>query len=274
MGITETIKQRKSCRTYNQLALKPEDKRELESFISENSLGLGDELINFRIIEDREKSKPMKIDYGMIRGYNTYILGTSRSTPASRVNYGFLMERIVLKATELNIATCWVGYFDSSFFSDVSVEPGYEIPSIVIAGYSDERRTYQDRLIRLSVSASDRYAWDRLFFDYRSGAPLTPESVREYGNSLEMVRLAPSSGNTQPWRVFFDGQASEFHFFRKSVSARYEARGLHDIDIGIALSHFGMVSLECGLTGFWLKHPEEKISQADDLKYIMTWRCE
>ncbi len=194
MSIAETIKQRKSCRTFNHLALKPEDKSGLEGYISENSIGLGGEMINFRIIEDRDKSKPMKIDYGMIRGYNTYILGTSISTPASRVNYGFLMEGIVLKATELNIATCWVGYFDSNYFSEVSVEAGYEIPSIVIAGYSDERQTYQDKLIRLSVSASGRHSWDKLFFDYRSRVPLTHESVREYGDSLEMVRLALHPG--------------------------------------------------------------------------------
>jgi hypothetical protein len=30
-----------------------------------------------------------------------------------------------------------------------------------------------------------------------------------------MVRLALSSGNTQPWRVFFDDTTNEFHFFKK-----------------------------------------------------------
>ena len=168
MGIIDIIKKRRSCRTFNQLTLEAGDRSVLESFISENCTGLHDEIINFRIIENHDAEKPMKIDYGMIKGYNTYILGTSGSNPESRINYGYLMERIVLKATGMNISTCWVGYFDIKYFSDISIESGYEIPSIVIAGYPDDRRSYQDKLIRLSVSASKRQGRDKLFFDYKT----------------------------------------------------------------------------------------------------------
>jgi hypothetical protein len=103
--------------------------------------------------------------------------------------------------------------------------------------------------------------------------PLTPEYVKKYSDSLEMVRLAPSSGNTQPWRVFFDDTTNEFHFFKKSISKRYELRGLHDIDIGIALCHFELTSLRNGLSGNWLKHAKENVDSIDDLQYIMTWKC-
>jgi nitroreductase len=103
--------------------------------------------------------------------------------------------------------------------------------------------------------------------------PLTPEYVKKYSDSLEMVRLAPSSGNTQPWRVFFDETKNEFHFFKKSISKRYELRGLHDIDMGIAISHFELMSLQNGLSGSWLKHSKENVGSIDDMHYIMTWKC-
>jgi hypothetical protein len=89
-----------------------------------------------------------------------------------------------------------------------------------------------------------------------------------------MVRLAPSSRNTQLWRVFFDNEANEFHFFKKIISKRYESRGLHDIDMGISLSHFELTSLQNGLSGSWLKQKKENVNLIDDLQYIMTWKCE
>jgi hypothetical protein len=273
MNIIETIKKRISTRTFNQVPLKPTDKRNLESFIIENSKGLENEVINFRIIEKSDSDKQMRLDYGMIKGHNTYILGTLLSTEASRVNYGYLMEKIVLKATEMNLSTCWVGYFDYNYFNEVHIEDGFEIPSIVIIGYSEDKQPFLDKFVRFTVSATKRYSWDKMFFNYRLKTPIIPDNVKKYSDSLEMVRLAPSSGNTQPWRVFIDDSMNEFHFFKKIVSKRYELRGLHDIDMGIAMSHFELISLQIGLSGSWLKHDKENVNSIDDLQYIMTWKC-
>jgi hypothetical protein len=256
------------------VALKPADKRDLESFIFDNSKGLENEVINFRIIEKNNTDKQMKLDLGMIKGHNNYILGTSKSTIVSRVNYGYLLEKVVLKATEMNMSTCWVGYFDYTYFNEVAIEDGFDIPSIVIVGYSEERQTFQDKYIRFTINASKRHSWEKLFFNYKLKTPLTPEYVKKYSDSLEMVRLAPSSGNTQPWRVFFDETLNEFHFYKKSISKRYELRGLHDIDMGIAMSHFELTSLQNELSGIWIKHTKENFNLIDDLQYIMTWKCE
>ena len=274
MDIIENIKKRLSTRTFNQVALKTADKKNFESFINENNKGLENEVLNFQIIEKHDVDKQMKLDYGMIKGHNTYILGTAKSTTASRVNYGYLMEKVVLEATEMNLSTCWIGVFDSTYFNDVFIEDGFDIPSIVIVGYSDDKPTYQDKFLRFSVKASKRQRWDKLFFNYRSKTSLTPEFVKKYSDSLEMVRLAPSSGNTQPWRVFFDDTSNEFHFFKKSISKRYELSGMHDIDMGIAMSHFELTTIQNGLSGSWVKHTIENVNSIDDLQYIMTWKCE
>lgn len=274
MDIIEIIKKRKSCRTYNYVALRLVDKKALENFIIKNSKGFENEVVNFRIIEKISTDKQMKLDYGMIKGHNTYILGTTKSTTASRVNYGYLMEKVLLKATEMNLSTCWIGVFDSTYFNEVSIEDGFDIPSIVIVGYSEDKPTFQDKLLRFSVKASKRQGWDKMFFNYKLKTPLCPEQIKKYSDSLEMVRLAPSSGNTQPWRVFFDKTMNEFHFFKKVISKRYELRGVHDIDMGIALCNFELSSLQNGLFGNWLKHAKENVDQVDDLQYIMTWKCE
>jgi nitroreductase len=273
MDIIEIIKKRKSCRTFNSVALKPADKKNLESFINENNIGLENEVLNFQIIEKHDVDKQMKLDYGIIKGHNAYILGSSKTSLASRVNYGYLMEKVVLKATEMNMSTCWIGVFDSTYFNEVFLEDGFEIPSIVIVGYSNDKPTYQDKFLRFSINASKRNSWDKLFFDYILKMPLNPEDVKKYSDSLEMVRLAPSSGNTQPWRVYFNDTTNEFHFFKKIISKRYELSGVHDIDMGIALCHFELTSMQNGLSGSWVKHTTENVISIDDLQYIMTWKC-
>jgi len=274
MSILDSIKNRTSCRTFKPVPLSPADKRSLEGFIRENDTGLDNERISFRIIEKKAGEKPMKLDYGIIRGHSTYVMGASKASVASRVNYGYLMEKVVLKATEMSLATCWVGYFDPEYFNaDIKIENGYEIPSIVVIGYPAAVSSLVDKVVRFSARSAKRQAWGALFFNYHSKTALSPESVKKYSDSLEMVRLAPSSGNTQPWRVFLDDTANEFHFYKKPVSGRYEAKGLHEIDVGIAMSHFELVSVYNGLSGGWIRLEKEPVKAIDDLQYIMTWRC-
>ena len=209
MNIIQTIKKRKSCRTFNMLHLTPADKKDLENYLLENSEGIEDEIAILRIVEKIDADKQMKLNYGMIQGHNTYILGTAKSIASSRVNYGYLMEKVVLKATAMNLSTCWIGYFDSTYFNEITLEDGFEIPSIVIIGYSDDKQTYQDKFVRFSIRASKRQSWQKLFFNYKLKTPLKPDDIKKYSDSFEMVRLAPSSGNTQPWRVYFDDNTNE-----------------------------------------------------------------
>jgi len=183
------------------------------------------------------------------------------------------MEKVVLKATEMSLATCWVGYFDPEYFNaDIKIEKGYEIPSIVVIGYPTAAPSLLDKAVRFSARSAKRQAWGALVFQlpFESGA-FTGKRQKVF-RFLEMVRLAPSSGNTQPWRVFLDDTANEFHFYKKPVSGRYEAKGLHEIDVGIAMSHFELVSVYNGLSGGWIKHTEESVKAMDDLRYIATWK--
>jgi nitroreductase len=274
MSILDTIKNRTSCRTFKPVPLSPADKRSLEAFIRENDTGLDGERIPLVIIEKEAGKKPMRLDYGIIKGHSAYVMGASKASVTSRVNYGYLMEKVVLKATEMNIATCWVGYFDPEYFNaDIKIEKGYEIPSIVIIGYPTAAPSLLDKVVRFSAKSAKRQAWGALFFNYHSKAALSPESVKKYSDSLEMVRLAPSSGNTQPWRVFLDDTVNEFHFYKKLVSRKYEAKGLHEVDVGIAMSHFELASVYNGLSGGWIRLEKERVKAMDDFRYIATWKC-
>ena len=273
MELIDSIKQRKSCRTYTTESLKTSDRMQIEKIITSIKTGINGETVHFNLFEKKETEEPMKIPYGLIRNNKTYIFGATHPTAISRTNYGYLLEKIVLKATELELGTCWVGLFDKEYFSEVQVEKDAEIPAVLVIGYAKEKIPVKEKLIRKMVKADQRKPWETLFFDYESTDVLNPETVQAYVETLEMTRLAPSSGNTQPWRIFYSTTTNEFHFFKKITNPAYEAKGMHDIDMGIAMSHFELVTTKNGLKGTWLQHKPEEIKPNGELHYVISWKC-
>lgn len=273
MDIIKSIQHRKSSRTFTTESLRHSERKILEEFISSNNKGINGESIDFILLEKNDTDVPMKIPYGLIRNNKTYIFGKTNPTPLSRTNYGYLLEKIVLKATELKLGTCWVGMFDREYFNDIQIENNLIIPSILVIGYANEKMPVKEKIIRKAVNADKRKSWETLFFNYETAEVLKTEDVEFYVESLSMTRLAPSSGNSQPWRIFYSSETNEYHFFKKITNQAYETKGMHDIDMGIAMSHFELVSYKNGLKGTWIQHPTEYIKSIDDLHYIITWKC-
>lgn len=273
MDIVNIIRKRKSSRTYNSLSLKESDRDDLQKHINTNKIGLLNQSVDFVIFEKEDTSIPLKIPYGLIKGNKTYIFGKTGKTRQSRINYGYQLEKIVLEATKLKLDTCWVGLFDREYFYNIEIENDLDIPSIVVIGYANEKTPLKEKLIRKVVNADKRKPWDKLFFDYETNSSLNKNEETLYSESLEMTRLAPSSGNTQPWRIFYSKLTNEFHFFKKITNMSYESKGMHDIDMGIAMSHFELVSNQNGLKGTWIELKKEEIKTIDDLHYIITWKC-
>lgn len=273
MNIIKTIEKRKSCRTFNGKALTQDDKQKLEQFITANKVGLEGQEIYFGLVDKKDSAKELKINYGMITGHASYVFGKIKSDANSRLNYGYLMEKLVLEATRIGIAICWIGIFDSEYFSDFVIEEGYEVPSMVILGYPEEKPSFVDKLQRFGVGAAKRNEWNKQFFNHQSGAELLQLETHNYSSSLEMTRLAPSSGNTQPWRIYFDKQNKEFHFYKQVVNKRYEEKGVHDIDMGIAMAHFELASYHHELSGNWFKSSSTQVPSKENLQYIRSWKC-
>jgi nitroreductase len=269
-NLIQAIKNRHSTRNFNS---KPVDKTiltELKSFIKQNNQGLNGEQITLDIIEVNPASdKKMKLDYGMIKNNHTYLLGEANKSVISRMNYGYIVEKVILKATELGIGCCWIGYFDNEYFKDYKISNPGNIPAIVILGYAVELSSFTKNFFKTITRSSSRKDWNDLFFENSSNNPLSKNIPHEYVQALEMLRLAPSAGNTQPWRVVYDRRANTFHFFKKPVSKRYEKDGLHDIDLGIALSHFDIALQVSKIAGKW--HFDEIVKPENNWMYMISY---
>jgi len=189
------------------------------------------------------------------------------------------VERIILRATDLGLGTCWLGgtFTKSRFAKNIRVTSNESVPAVVSVGYAAEKPRGLDAMIRRGAGADARLPWEKLFLDSTFGVPISAESAGEYATPLEMVRLAPSASNRQPWRIIREGNA--WHFYLQRTPG-YREGGLmrlmriadmQRIDMGIAMSHFELTASELGLTGGW-QVDEPTIARPDDLtEYTASW---
>jgi len=269
----EIIRSRKSCRTYIPGSIAPDARQKLTEFMNETYSGIfKNEAIRFQWIErNYQVDIPMKLNYGTIKNHSNYILGKAPFNTKSYVDYGYLLEKIVLKATELGLGSCWIGYFDSVFFPEVIKSKGEHIPSLIIIGNAAQRKNVSEKITRYFVKADARKGWDQLFFSGEMNTPLDKSVADKYANPIEMLRLAPSSGNSQPWRVIRAKDKNCFHFYRKTIHPLYQKRGLHDVDLGICMAHFEMAAQHDHLNGKWESITDMNKYTAMDMEYISSW---
>jgi len=250
--LTELIKKRFSCRNFQDKKLEYSTKNDLVNACQLINDGLFGEELSLFFIDRTEDNKPGIHTGGFeyIVNPEYYIAGKIQNSKYAYESYGYVLEQLVLKATDLDLGTCWIGYFNPAFFYEVQLSADEVFPAIIILGYPAEKKALIDILNRKLYSRGDnRRKWDRLFFNKDFNNPLTRDFADKFSEPLEMLRLAPSSGNTQPWRVVKEVNANIFHFYKQIVSYHYELKKLHNIDIGIAMCHFDLTARDLCLYG-------------------------
>jgi hypothetical protein len=278
MSMIETISLRTSCRTYSDKPLEPDKMEALKAFLKDNTdAPFGSEvrfeLLNFKKPGMTKARTPGT--YGVIKGAGHFIAGAVRHRWKSMEDFGYCMEKNILKATSLGLGTCWLGgTFNRTGFADIMNLDGTELlPAVSPVGYPSGSRSLIDHFFRFSAGSARRMPWQELFFDGDFEHPLLKESAGPYEAPLACVRLGPSASNMQPWRILRNND--RFHFYLRRTP-RYKASfghiKLQNIDMGIALCHFALSSEALALKGHWQIH--DPYMGAGDREYIASWICE
>ena len=280
-SIIDIIKERTSWRTYSKRSLEDIAKDQIRQILrlkdfnspfSECATKCRFELISVPEFDPEEKKKIGT--YGIIKGAQEFIVGATEKTDYYRENYGYLMEAIILSATDIGLGTCWLGgFFNKSLFSSkIHCQTNEIIPAISPIGYQAEKRRRSEKVIRSFVKADSRYSWDKLFFEVNFSNSLTQEKAGKYGIPLELVRLGPSAGNKQPWRIVKEKDKDAFHFYVKFNKSKQEKvyNQFVRLDIGISICHFDLTAKEVGLKGRW-EFEEPDIEKSDELAYVASW---
>ena len=280
-SVIEIIKERTSWRSYTSQLLEDDTKKKVNQILtlgnikspfSELSGKSRFELIGVPEFAPDERKKLGT--YGLIKGAQEFIVGAIEKSNYYKENYGYILEAIILAATDLNLGTCWLGgTFNKSLFSTkINCQINEILPAITPIGYTPETRRKKEKVIRAFTKADSRFPWSKIFFEKTFSTALPRETTGIYEPLLEMVQLAPSAGNKQPWRVLKEKDSNIFHFYVKS-SQNLNQKGYNsfiNIDIGIAICHFDLTAKELGIKGKWeLLSPD--INTPEELKYIISW---
>lgn len=273
--IEETIQKRVSTRTYDSKRLSKIDKEKLMKEISQLTNPFG-ENVRVHLIEKDTVSNGEKLGtYGVIKGANTFLGVTTDKTELGLVAAGYQFENLVLIATNMGLSTVWLAatFSRAQFEKAMDIQEDELFPAISPIGYATGKKSITESLMRKTMKSDKRKPWEEIFFQDSFGNTLSRKDANEYVNPLEMLRLAPSATNAQPWRVV--KKEGSYHFFETHKgNASEDDKMIKEVDLGIALSHFHQTALEHGLAGHFEKQKDIKIDIPDNTNYIISWKME
>ncbi|RCX18823.1 putative nitroreductase [Anaerobacterium chartisolvens] len=273
--ITEIIRDRISVRTYSNKAVTDDTVQKLDIFLKEltASQTAGLRLTSIAASTGMQGGASRLGTYGMIRGASRFIAAVVEKSSNDLERLGYLFEKAVLYATSMGLSTCWLGgsFNKGDFSKALSIKENEEIPIVSPVGYAKEGRDIVGSLVRFSAGSANRKAWDEIFFSGSFEGKLSRRDAGDYGEALEMMRLAPSASNKQPWRVVeSDGK---YHFYLRHTKGYGKMLGydVQRIDMGIAMCHFEMTASEMGLKGRWSRENPNISGVPQDTDYIISW---
>lgn len=265
--IEELVQNRRSVRTFDGSGVSQNDLEKLTVFIRqiENPYGIP---VEFKLLDGREQ----KLKCPVVSGTNLYIGAKVSRVPHAEEAFGYSFERLVLYAQSLGIGTVWIGgtMDRAAFERAMALEAEERMPCMSPIGYPAKKMSIKEGMMRKAVKADSRNPFEAIFFDNSFDTPLTRENAGRLTVPLEMVRLAPSAVNRQPWRIVV--KQSAVHFYLKHTKGFVsEAVGdMQKIDMGIALCHFSLAAEELGLSlQFCTNDPE--ITAEADMEYIASY---
>ncbi|WP_313582345.1 nitroreductase family protein [Lacrimispora sp.] len=270
--VAKTVNARSSVRTYENRDLTANEKAQINAYIDNLSNPFFAD-VTFRLLEKASSTNGEKLGtYGVIKGAGNYIVASAAEKELALEALGYSFEKLILYATSLGLGTCWLGgtFNRSGFAAAMNLKEGDLFPCISPIGYPAGKKSTMESLMRWVSKADQRKEWSELFFKQNFSQPLTKDDAGEFAFPLEMVRLAPSAVNKQPWRIVQDKDAYHFYMAR-SLKSDNEKVDLQRVDMGIATCHFHMAVLEKELPGKFQKLAKPGIQSPEQVQYIYSW---
>lgn len=207
MELMELMRKRHSVRQYTDRPVERE-KREVLNALAACCNEEGE--LNIQICYDEpEAFDSFLAHYGKFRGVKNYIALVGKK--GSDEELGYYGEKLLLKAEELGLNTCWVALTYKKGKAAVSVEKGQKLVCVIAFGYG-----------RQSGAAHKTRSEEEVL-------ELTGERPAWLSDGVEAALLAPTAMNQQKFTIICrDGKV-------KIV----KGKGFYtDVDLGIVRYHF------------------------------------
>ena len=191
--------------------------------------------------------------YGKIKGAPALLafVGNMQS-PDVQEALGYTGEGVILEATALGLATCWVGgfFWPKRAAAMANVADNERVLAVTPIGYAREVSSLQER----AMSRFGRNWQRRPLSDLVTGLE-EKDRLPWMKTALEAARLAPSAMNRQPWRFQVDKDSITVSADSAVNPTMVVSKRL---DCGIAMLHVEIGALSSGAKGSWelLKSPQ------------------
>ncbi|MGG7144754.1 nitroreductase family protein [Clostridium nigeriense] len=209
MDIIEAIKNRHSVRKFTDKKIDENIKKELLEVIDECNRE-GD--LNIQLCTEEPKAfDSLMAHYGKFSNVKNYIAIVGKKGNEFNERCGYYGEKIVLKATQLGLNTCWVALTFSKVNTMCSIEKGEKLCCVIALGYGENQGVAHKSksMDQLSKINGDMPEW--------------------FKNGMEAAMLAPTAMNQQKFQISLEGNKVSI----KSLPAFYSK-----LDLGIVKLHF------------------------------------
>lgn len=211
MDILEIMKARHSVRQYNEKKIEYEKREVLIALAQECNRESG---LHIQLLFDEPKCfDSMMAHYGKFKGVENYIALVGKKGSDLDEKVGYYGEKMVLKAQELGLNTCWVAMTHGK--SNATIRAGEKLACVISLGYGVTQGTaHTNKAVeQLCDCASDMPDW--------------------FSKGMEAVLLAPTAMNQQKFYFTLD---------QGTVSAKAGKGFYTKMDLGIVKYHFEIVT--------------------------------
>lgn len=266
MNMIEQIKNRKSVRTFDGRMIDEDIKQKLLSYAEhiENPFGIP---VEFKFLDAKEHGLVCPV----VNGADLYVGAKIKNIPNASLAFGYSFECFVLYAQSLGLGTVWLGGTMNrpAFENAMELAEDEMMPCASPVGYVAKKMSMREGMMRKAIKADERLPFEELFYDQTINTPLKKEHASCWKEPLEMIRLAPSAVNKQPWRVVVKDNCVHFYLKRSKRFEKESKLDMQMIDMGIALCHF-VLGAEDGKLNVEFIQKDPHLSS--DMEYVVSYR--
>lgn len=209
MNVHEAMLARHSVRQYQQRNLDPVAVAELLAEIEACNRESG---LHIQLVQNESRAfDGFMAHYGKFRGVTSYLALVGKNEPSLDEKCGYYGERLVLKAQQLGLNSCWVAMTYSKVRSAYTLAPGEKLCIVIALGYGENQGVPHKSKETAQVM------------------DVSGEAPDWFARGVEAALLAPTAMNQQKFR---------FSLLGDKVTAD-PGRGFYSrIDLGIVKYHF------------------------------------
>ena len=209
MEMFEVMKKRHSVRSYTSEKIDINVSKELEAYIEECNK---ESRLNIQLCLDEPNAfNNFMAHYGSFRNVNNYIAIVGKKGKDFEEKCGYYGEKIVLKATQLGLSTCWVALTYSKGKIACNIGKDEKLSCVISLGYGENEGVPHKNKPMESLCKVDG------------------KMPKWFEKGMEAAMLAPTAMNRQKFHLTLDGDR---------VIAKAGLGYYTKLDLGIVKCHF------------------------------------